>query len=254
MKKFLSVLLVFVVLLSGSTCFASDTVNFLPYDEGIPAEKDLGIVAPEPYYKEPPTTLFSFASDSFNNGPTFKGMSGTSTFVSNAEVELMVDLNNDSYGGTVKFLSQLNLKAEAYDHQVFQIGPQYLHVWKVYCEMTFTHVNPSLNTPLLSIGFKEGVLTSWSPNFYSVGETMTLQNSQSADPSIYMTPVELKAIGLTPSNVNTSKDVAFTFTNVRTLADNGNPGGLVNIDNRGCFKDDWKSEGSFSASGCNEKF
>ncbi|MHB8065226.1 MAG: hypothetical protein ACYDG2_21885 [Ruminiclostridium sp.] len=239
MKKIFSVFLVVTLLFFGIPCFAQEVAD----------SADIQVAAYEPI-----TTLFSFASDTFHKGPTFKGAVGTNTFFSNAEVDLMVDLNNDSYGGLVTFISNLELKAETYNYQVFNIGPQYLHVWKVYSEMTFTHVNPSVNGQILSIGFKEGVLTSWSSSPNTLGETMTLQNSQSADQSIYMNSYPLlKGIGVPQDYLSASKDVAFTFTNVRAINDNGNPDNLVNIDPKGNFKDDWKSEGSFSASATTKK-
>ncbi|WP_027627818.1 hypothetical protein [Ruminiclostridium cellobioparum] len=234
MKKFVSLVLILFLLASAIPCFAqevdSTNVQLIPL--------------------VPPTTFFSFASDTFHSGPTFTGFGGTGTFSSKAEVDLMVDLNDDNYGGTVSFLSNLNLKAEAYDYQVYYIGSQYLHVWKVYAEMTFTHVNPGvINADILGIGFKEGVLTSWSPNSYTLGETMTLQDSQSADQSIYMNSLPLlKGIGVPQEYLDNSRDLAFTFTNVRSATSNGNPNNLVNISKEGIFKDDWKAEGSFSAS------
>lgn len=236
MKKLVSLVLILFLLASALPCFAQEVDSASVQQAAI----------------EPPTTLFSFASDTFHNGPTFTGAGGTNTFSSKAEVDLMVDLNNDNYGGTVIFLSNLNLKAEVYDYRVYSVGPQYLHVWKVYSEMTFTHVNPPLastNSGILGIGFKEGVLTSWSPNPYTLGETMTLQDSQSADQSIYMNSLPLlKGIGAPQEFLADSKDVAFTFTNVRSISDNGNPNNLVNITKEGIFKDNWKAEGSFSAS------
>lgn len=191
---------------------------------------------------EVPTTYFSFASDTFYNGPTF---SGAKNFIkSGAEIDLMVDLNNDRIGGTVTFLSRLDLKAEIYNYQVFSIGPQYLHVWKVYAEMTFVHRNDPTYPPLLTIAFKEGLLTSWSPKPDLLGDTMTLQNNQNADPGIYMLPHPLLiGIGVKEYQLAFSRDVAFTFTNVRTKNND-----LVRLSRSGYFENEWQSEGSFSAS------
>lgn len=192
---------------------------------------------------EPVPTYFSFASDTYHSGPTFTG--AYTTFTSQAEVDLMVDLNNNNYGGLVTFLSQLQLKAQIYNHQAFLIGSQWLHVWKVYAEMTFIHVNPTLNSPILGIVFKEGVLTSWSPSATTIGETMTLQDSVSADQSIYMTAYPLlNGIGVKPEHLALSQDVAFTFTNVHPTNDSNL---LVGIDKSGGLQA-WASEGSFSAS------
>jgi hypothetical protein len=247
MKKIFSLLLVAVLLVSSIPCFADSIteagIDFKPTIES--ASTVTGLAAA----KEPATTLFSFASDTYHNGPTFKGNGGTNTFTSDALVNLLVDVNNDLPGGIVSFMANLRLKAEAYDYRVYNIGPQYLHVWKVYSEMTFTHFDPRTNNPILGIGFKEGVLTSWSPSPYTLGETMTLQDSQSADQSIYMDAYPLlNGIGVPKEYLYTSKDLAFTFTNVRAISNNGNPNNLVNLDKEGIFKDDWKSEGSFSAS------
>lgn len=220
MKKNLITLLAIFLLCLSFTCFIPNTMA-----------------------AELVSTSFSFASDTYHNGPTFTG--SDATFTSNAEINLLVDLNNDNYGGLVTFLSQLQLKAELYDYRVYYIGSQWLHVWKVYSEMTFIHVNPTLNSPILTIAFKEGVLTSWSPNSNTIGETMTLQNSESADPSIYMEAYTLlNGIGITPAHLAWSKDLAFTFTNVRFEE----PGALVPIDEKGNFLYKWIAEGSFSAS------
>lgn len=188
------------------------------------------------------TTYFSFASDTFSNGPTF---SGAKNFIkSGAEIDLMIDLNNDGIGGTVTFLSRLNLKAEIRDYQVFYIGSQFLHMWKVNGEITFVHRNAPTYPPLLTIVFMEGLLTSWSPKPDLLGETMTLQHNQSAASTIRMLPYPLlNGIGIKEYNLVASKNLAFTFTNVRTGKNS-----LVQLDRSGYFMDEWCSEGSFSAS------
>ncbi|NLW46397.1 MAG: hypothetical protein GXY86_03525 [Firmicutes bacterium] len=189
-----------------------------------------------------PTTYFSFASDTFYNGPTF---SGAKNYIkSGAEIDLMVDLNNDGIGGTVTFLSRLDLKAEVHSYNVFYIGSQYLHMWKVYAKITFVHRDDPTYPPLLTIAFKEALLTSWSPKPDVLGETMTLQNNQSADPSIHMFPHPLlNGIGVKDYSLAVSRDVAFTFTNVRTDKNE-----LVRVSKSGYFANEWQSEGSFSAS------
>jgi|GEM_PF-2030690 len=237
MKRIISGILIIFLLASGIPCFAQ--------------EVDSKVILPIPY--EPTTTLFSFASDSNHNGPTFKGYAGTTTIAGGAEVDLLIDTNNDNYGGLITILSNFNLKGEGYDYNVFNIGSQYLHVWKFYSEMNFTQASANASKDILGIGFKEGVLTSWSPSPYTLGETMTLQCSQSADPSIYMNAYPLlNGIGIPAYYLSGSKDVAFTFTNVRSLEPNGNVNNLVNL-SKGIFKDDWKAEGSFSASAAAEK-
>lgn len=227
MKKLWFMIVLLVVLNMSLFCFAEEkpAVSILP--------------------TKIPTTSFSFASDTYHQGPTFTGYQNY--IKSGAEVDLKVDLNNDTYGGTVTFLANLELKAEIYDHRVYYIGSQWLHVWKVYAEITFIHTNRLTQKPLLTIAFKEGVLTSWSPNNDTIGETMTLQNCESADPSIYMKPQSLlNGIGVSSTYLSTSEDIAFTFTNIRPV--NSESGPLVGITKSGTFSREWVSEGSFSAS------
>ncbi|HEX2952477.1 MAG TPA: hypothetical protein VHR47_00665, partial [Bacillota bacterium] len=165
---------------------------------------------------EPLTTTFSFASDTYHQGPTFTG--GKNIFTSEAEVELIVDKNADVYGGTVSFLSQLSMKAEIREYRVYYVGSQYLHVWKVYAEGYFNHVDATAgNPPILAFAFKEGVLTSWSSSPSTVGETMTLQDCESADPSLYLKPDKLlNGIGIFPEHLALGEGIAFTFTHVRS--------------------------------------
>lgn len=193
------------------------------------------------------TTTFSFASDTFHQGPTFKGEKNIIT--SDFEFDLMVDLNSDTYGGLVTYLSRMRLNAQMYNYQIYAVGPQYLHVWKVNGEILFTHINANAgDPPILGIAFKEAVLTSWSPSPYAIGETMTLQDSESADQSIIMTSYPmLIGIGVKPEFLSMSEDFAFTFTNVRS-ASNYTPFELIKVDKEGNLLDTWVAEGSFSAS------
>jgi hypothetical protein len=193
------------------------------------------------------TTTFSFASDTFHQGPTFKGEKNVIT--SEYEFDLMVDLNSDTYGGLVTYLTRMHLKAEMYDYCVYPVGPQFLHVWRVYADIVFTHVNANAgDPPILGIACKEAVLTSLSPSPYTIGETMTLQDSESADRSIIMTAYPLlSGIGVKPELLSISEDFAFTFTNVRSSSDLS-PYELVKVDKEGNLLGIWIAEGSFSAS------
>jgi hypothetical protein len=189
------------------------------------------------------TTSFSFASDDNHNGPTFRGRAGR-TIESKAAVDLMVDINGDNDGGLVTFQSVCVVKAELYDHSVISVDNNWLHIWKVGGEITFYHRSNNPYNPLLSIRFKKGVLTSYSPYWYTIGETMTLENSARVDASIQMIPgARLLKMGVTQSNLAWSEDVALTFTNVRTI--HSKP---VEVDREGALLWNWLSEGSFSAS------
>jgi hypothetical protein len=193
------------------------------------------------------TTTFSFASDTYHQGHTFKGEQNN--IFSDSEIDLMVDLNSDTYGGLVTYHSRMRLTAQTGIYQVYAVGPQYLHVWKVSGEIVFTHINATAgNPPILTITFKEAVLTSWSPNPTTIGETMTLQDSESADESIAMTAhTLLTGIGVKPEFLTQSEDFAFTFTHVRS-ASGGSPFALIKVDKAGNLMEPWVAEGSFSAS------
>lgn len=81
-----------------------------------------------------------------------------------------------------------------------------------------------------------------------LGETMTLQDSESADQSIIMTAYPmLIGIGVKPEFLNLSEDFAFTFTHVRSTNDYS-PLDLIKVDKEGNILDTWVAEGSFSAS------
>lgn len=206
--------------------------------------------APHPAMAEE-TITFSFASDTFHQGPTFKGEGNNIT--SESEIELMVDLNSDTYGGLVTFLSKMRIQANMHSYQIYSVGPQYLHVWKVTGEILFTHINALAgDLPLLTINFGEAVMTSWSSSPYELGGTMTLQDNESADPSIIMVPHPLLlGIGVRPDLLEFSEDFAFTFTNIRLAGKTSTH--PIPIEKDGYIKGNWLAEGSFSASACYPK-
>lgn len=192
---------------------------------------------------EPLTTTFSFASDTYHQGPTFKG--AYNYFNSEAEVELIVDKNADVYGGPVSFLSRLKMHVEFIDYRVYYVGSQYLHVWKVYGEGVFYHVDAVAgDPPILSFGFKEGVLTSWSSSYSTIGETMTLQACENANGIYFTSEKLLNGIGVPQYCLDYGKGLAFTLTHVRPVEV---PTGLVPITKSGTLGMPWTAEGSFSA-------
>lgn len=189
------------------------------------------------------TVTFSFASDDFHSGPTFEG--GKNVLWGKAEVGFVIDGNQDFPGGRTELLSVFTIEAEMYDYRVFFIGSQYLHVWKIAAHIVFHYKDAKYGDPvILEIEFKEGVVTSWSPNRHTIGETMTIQNSESADQGIFFTPYnQLKF--LAGYNLTVSEDLAFTLTNVTPVNDSEYK--LIPV-SEGYLKEEFKAEGSFSAS------
>jgi len=196
-----------------------------------------------------PTTLFSFASDDNHSYPTFgNGSSGKIIVNSKVVVDLMVDVNGDYAGGLVTYNSEFTFYGEIRDYTLIPCGSNWLHIWKVKGEFNFTHFNGLFFYPLLKVEFSEAVLTSLSPNRDTLGETMTLQDSDSVDPSLLMTTdTILKAIDVTDAHLAYHEDFAFTFTNIKN-ASSSNPYDLVKISG-GTIAEKWTSEGSFSAAG-----
>lgn len=190
------------------------------------------------------TVTFSFASDDFHGGPTFGGEK--LTLYGKAEVGFVIDNNQDHYGGRTELLSIFKIEAELYDYRVFFIGSQYLHVWKIAAKITFHHRDAKSGDPLiLDIAFKEGVMTSWSPSRDMIGETMTIENSEPADPNIMFTSYnQLKY--LAGYNLKESEDLAFTLTNIQPIRPIGSR--LIPVSPYGEIEERFKAEGSFSAS------
>ena len=196
-----------------------------------------------------PTTLFSFASDDNHSYPTFTtGSSGVEIVNSKGTYDLVVDVNGDYAGGLVTFLTEFEFFGEIRDYALVPCGSNYLHVWKVKGRFSFTHFNGLFFYPLLQVEFADAVLTSLSPNSFTLGETMTLQDSDSVDPSLLMTTdTLLTAIDVTDAHLAFHEDFAFTFTNIKNLS-TVDPYQLPRI-SHGQFLEKWSSEGSFSAAG-----
>ncbi len=187
---------------------------------------------------------FSFASDDEHDAPTFIGNPGK-YFESNIEVDFMVDVNNNNTGGQVTFQATHILKAAVSDYQVVSCGSNYLHVWKVDGEIYINHLSAAGYPTLLDIHFEGGVLTAISPFWDKLTETLTLQVSESAASAITFIPQNLMTgIGVYDWRVDDSQDLAYTFTNLRNI----NGVSLVRLDPNGFFLEEWRAEGSFSAS------
>lgn len=186
---------------------------------------------------------FSFASDDDHDSPTWVS-NGSDVLDSVAEVDLMVDFNEDASGGVVIFPTQAFLFVQLGEYKVLGFGGNFLHIWTVSGRIDFIHRDATAFSPLLTLGFSNALLTSWSPSANTLGETLTLQTSESTDPFTTMFPQTLlEGIGVTTSQTANGEDLALTFTDVR----NDNENGLPRIDTKGRFLEGWKAEGSFSA-------
>ena len=196
-----------------------------------------------------PPVYVSFASDDYHEGPTFTGYGGE--IHGKARVDLMVDQQGDSEGGVVIFPSWFTFDAEIVKYSVIPWGANFLHIWDLKGSFSFNHYDVMLGSPfLLGTAFDTAVLTSLSPSATQAGETMTLQDSQSADAAVVFQdggPFEAVVDNpYPPDYVGVGSDFAFTFTHVRVGDFVGAP---PNLSSGGKFKDEFKAEGSFSGQG-----
>ena len=138
------------------------------------------------------------------------------------------------------------------DYKVIPWGANFLHIWDLEGNFSFNHYDVLLGGPfLLGTKFENALLTSLSPSATQAGETMTLQDSQSADASVMFQdggPFEAVVdLIYPPDYVALGSGFAFTFTHVRVGDIVGAPPTLSG----GQFKEEFKAEGSFSGEGGN---
>lgn len=197
-----------------------------------------------------PPIYVSFASDDFHEGPTFTGLGPS--IQGKARVDLMLDQQGDSEGGVVIFPSWFSFEARMVNYKVIPWGANFLHIWDFEGKFSFNHYDVLLGSPfLLGTEFKNAVLTSLSPSATQAGETMTLQDSQSADAAVAFQdggPFEAVLNLPYPDNyISLGSGFAFTFTHVRVGEFGTTPPNLSS----GQFKDEFRAEGSFSGEGGN---
>ena len=197
-----------------------------------------------------PPIYVSFASDDFHEGPTFTGLGPE--IHGKARVDLMLDQQGDFEGGVVIFPSWFTFDAKIINYKVIPWGANFLHIWDLAGSFSFNHYDVLMANPfLLGTKFDHAVLTSLSPSATQAGETMTLQDSQSADANVVYGdggPFEAVVNLIYPDNyISLGSGFAFTFTHVRV----GDFGFIPPNLSSGKFKDEFKAEGSFSGEGGN---
>jgi len=197
-----------------------------------------------------PPLYVSFASDDYHEGPTFTGLGPE--IHGKARVDLMLDQQGDFEGGVVIFPSWFTFEAKIVNYKVIPWGANFLHIWDLSGSFSFNHYDLGLGSPfLLGTKFETALLTSLSPSATQAGETMTLQDSQSADASVAFQdggPLEAVLNLVYPNDYfSLGSGFAFTFTHVRVGDFVGSPPNISG----GQFKDPFKAEGSFSGEGGN---
>jgi len=199
-----------------------------------------GVFAVDPSY-----VTFSFSSDDFHNSYTFYGGGDNQerSIRGRGIYDLVIDLNEHNTGGLVTFLSTFNLTARIIDYKLCEINNGYIHQWTVNGSYIFRHYKSPNNETLLTVKFRNALLTSWSPTPDKAGPTMTLQDSRYVDSDIAVVPGKpLVNIGI--KNLDKPVDFAFTLTHI--VDSDGD--GLLQLNDQGAILEKWNSEGSYSSS------
>lgn len=188
-------------------------------------------------------TTFSFAADDTHDAPVFT-FEAFGAIRADAIVNLKVDVNEDNQGGLVEFQSNFFFTGEVYTYNVVPCGSNWLHIWKVRGSFNFHHFGIHLPGGLLGVTFEEAVLTSLSPYSNRTGQTLTLEVSDSVDPSLTFSPYSRLVGAGVPSSLSSGLDFAFTFTKARDKNYNQHIPMFHLI-----WTEEFTTEGSFSASG-----
>jgi hypothetical protein len=199
---------------------------------------------------------FSFASDVNDDGPTFSGFlgavfDGAAFDVSGAvEVDLIVDVNDDTPGGTTTFVdATFDFAGFVVAYVGTPVAPGvYIHNWAL-ADAMYTLADASGAT-ILTATFSSALMTSVSPSATTMGQTATIQDNDLTDPFLTFTagPALTAATGLTSADLVADKNFAFTLTDVEALG-----GGLVPLAPSQIDPEllvpyaDWTAEGSHSA-------
>jgi len=186
-------------------------------------------------------TYFSFASDDSPTDPTFSAVPGN-FFTGNGVFDLTLDVNGEDTGGMVTFEASFSFAATTYDYQTVAVGPNWLHIWRVRGDFSFTHWAWPGTPILIEVDFDDATLTARSSSRDFISGTMTLQCNSLQDPSLTFTPSALLN-GVIQTALTKEEDFAFTFTRAR---DEVSP--KVFVHPNGDWLEGWTAEGSFSAS------
>jgi hypothetical protein len=203
----------------------------------------------------PADVIFSFASDSNNDGPTFAGerhdMLGNELFDAaghdaggSVMVGLFVDANGDDPGGGSVFDAIFDFEAVTTGYSVSSFAGGFVHQWSMEGFFSFTETGTGLE--VLRISFANALFTSFSNDQFALGQTATIQTSISVDSSLSFDAGEpLAGLGITDAALSERQGFAFTLTNLRSPEF---PGQVLHLFENGDFTHHWVSEGSFSAS------
>ena len=187
-----------------------------------------------------PGVSFSFASDTSADNPTFMAQGFNIFDAGTVLVDFLVDDNLHDPGGVTEFTgSVFDFQGTIWDYASIQVGNNWMHMWSIAGSYSFGEGD------LLTTEFNATLVSSLSPNQDTIGETLTIQGSESTDPSIhFMAGTDLNAINIFDSDLMAEEAFAFTLTEIRNLDGTG----LPHIDTTtGEFLEAWDAEGSYSA-------
>ena len=187
-----------------------------------------------------PGISFSFASDTNDDAPTFMADGFNIFDAGTVLVDFLVDDNLHDPGGVTEFEgSVFDFEGTIWDFASVQVGSNWMHMWSISGSYSLGEGD------LLTTEFNATLVSSLSPNQDTIGSSLTLQGSETTDPSIhFMAGADLNAIGIYDAHLVAEEAFAFTLTEIRNLDGTGLP--LIDI-TTGEFLEAWDAEGSYSA-------
>ena len=188
----------------------------------------------------------SFASDTNPNGPTFNGISGGPPILLRdgglpdpdglVTVALLVDADENGPGLPTVEEAGFFFDATLTGYSRTMVGTAWRHEWLASGTLMFHH--HATGEMLLGVEFANALMTSWSESQFDMGLSATLQWNALVDPA--PGPFD----GTLTEQFGNTREFAFTLTNIRAFSELGP---RVAVSSEGTFRDDWASEGSFSA-------
>jgi MYXO-CTERM domain-containing protein len=180
---------------------------------------------------------FSFASDSYDTGPTWELLDDMLTAYDDAQVDLLVDVDEDGPGEAVTF-EDADFDADItldFQQTTDLGGGLYLHIFTASGTATWTDAVDGL---LLQLDFFNAAFTGLGGSDDMLGSAATLSGEDFDTGAVSYTPGQ-PLIDLGLSAFFDPQDFAFTLTDI-------NDGAGVSFSN-GLF-DEADAEGSFSGS------
>lgn len=188
--------------------------------------------------------FFSFASDTNQNGPTFRntGANGSTlndggTLNTNGSVNgpLLADLDEDGPNAPISINARFTFNGSLSNYQAISLSSGFLHTFRV--NGTFSFLDAATSGNVMTATFANAVFASYSNTASTLGRTASIQANAGTDPTLAFSFGGALGTESLPEDEN----FVFTLTSLRNSS-----GGFVTVTPNGTLGD-LRSEGSFSA-------